>query len=64
MGMKKVYTCDICRDPVEVQFLKGVNFSGMKKFKLDMPQSTEGVHICIPCLRQLKEQLACWEEVK
>ena len=57
--MKKViYSCDICRDPADRVSLVGLNFSGMKRFKIDTVQSTDGVHICIGCLKQLQEQLA------
>lgn len=58
MGMKKVYSCNICRDETPMLSLTGLNFSGMKTFKLDTPQSTDGVHICDGCLQQLREQLA------
>lgn len=57
MGMKKVYNCDICRDEKSPEQLIGFNFSGMKKFKLDTAHSTDGVHACKDCLKQIKEQI-------
>lgn len=56
MGVKEVYNCNICRDDMPVNELVGVNFSGMKTFKLDSPRSTKGVHICFECLAQINEQ--------
>lgn len=57
MSKKITYTCDICRDETPKQQVMGCNFSGMKKFKLDTPESTDGVHICMSCLDQLRVQL-------
>lgn len=57
MGMKEVYNCDICREVKSKGQLIGCNFKNMKEFKLDVPQSTQGVHICKDCLKQLKEQI-------
>jgi len=64
MGMKKVYSCNICREEKKPDTLKGLNFSGMAKFKIDEARSTDGVHICLSCLSQLKAQLidADWLE--
>ncbi len=57
--MKKVtYSCDICRDETPKDQLMGCNFRNMKEFKLDTAASTDGVHICMGCLRQLEQQLA------
>lgn len=51
------YKCDICRDAIEnLQELVGCDFSGMKTFKLRGPRNTDGVHICLGCLRQICEQ--------
>jgi hypothetical protein len=57
MGMKQVYNCDICREEKSPGQLIGCNFIGMTKFKLDTARSTDGVHICKDCLKQLKEQI-------
>jgi hypothetical protein len=57
MSFRAVYTCDICRDETPIERLMGCNFSGMKKFKLDAPGTTKGIHICVGCLDQLQEQL-------
>ncbi len=57
MGMKQTYNCDICREQKIPNELIGFNFTGMKKFKLDHARSTDGVHACKDCLRQIKEQI-------
>ena len=54
--MKKIYSCDICRDEKSVGQLIGCNFSNMTKFKLDTPRSTDGTHICKDCLQQIVDQ--------
>lgn len=56
MGFKAVYNCDICRDEMPKARLIGCNFRDMKKFKLDSPESTNGIHICDGCLQQIVEQ--------
>jgi len=58
MSFKAIYTCDICRDETPRASLFGCNFSNMKKFKLDRPETTQGVHICVWCLDQLQNQLS------
>ncbi len=55
--MKKIYSCDICRDEKSVGQLIGCNFSGMHKFKLDTARSTDGTHICKDCLQQIADQV-------
>ncbi len=55
--MKKAYNCDICRENKPPTELMGCNFSSMSAFKLDTAHSTDGVHLCKDCLKQLKEQL-------
>jgi len=57
MSVKKVYTCNICRDGKETPELMGVMFSVNNIFTLGMPSSTDGVHICFDCLKQLKAHL-------
>ena len=57
MGMKKIYTCDICREEKSPEQLLGVVFEDLHKFKLGFPSDTDGVHICIECGKQLKELL-------
>lgn len=62
MGMKKIYDCNICRDIIEDrEGLLGLIFSGMKSFRIGNYGNTDGVHICAPCARQLKEQLNLFE---
>lgn len=56
MGMKKVYTCDVCRDKKEKYEVKGCNFKNLVRFRLDSPDSTEGIHICGYCLAQIFNQ--------
>ena len=58
MGMKKIYTCDICRDQVDPEKSFGVVFSGIKKFTLGGYGSTDGIHICYGCANQLSEHLS------
>ena len=57
MGMKKVYSCDICRDEVKDTDLYGVCFSNMRTFTLGGYGSTDGVHICKFCAKQLQTHL-------
>lgn len=57
MTKKTTYICDVCRDETPKADLMGLNFSGMKKFKLDKPESTDGTHICLGCLNQLQVQM-------
>jgi hypothetical protein len=58
MSARRVYKCDVCRDEIKgIERCYGVNFSGMKKFKLDDPMTTDGVHICFSCLQQLEVQI-------
>jgi hypothetical protein len=57
MGTKRVYTCDICRSEKSPGQLIGCNFTNMTQFKLATVYSTDGVHICKDCLKQLKEQI-------
>ncbi len=57
MSFKAVYTCDICREDALKANIRGCNFSGMRTFKISDAESTQGVHICIGCLDQLKAQL-------
>jgi len=56
--MKKIYTCDICRDTVKnINNLYGIKFSDMWQFSVCGYGSTDGVHICFDCAKQLREQL-------
>ncbi len=58
MGMKRLYSCNICRDelknPVESY---GLHFKNMTEFTLGGYGCTEGVHICFRCARQLAARL-------
>lgn len=58
MSFRAIYSCDICREETLKANLMGCNFSGMRTFKLAEAESTNGVHICVACLDQLREQLA------
>jgi hypothetical protein len=55
--MKKVYECNICRDPMPATELIGVVFKTNKAFELGSPHHTDGVHICFRCAGQLRAQL-------
>lgn len=58
MSMKKIYTCNICRDEVkDLNLLFGVHFSNNNYFTLDKYNSTDGVHICYNCAKQLRTHL-------
>jgi len=60
MGMKKIYSCNICRDEIENPTLMyGVHFSNLTQFTLGGYACTEGVHICFRCAIQLKKHLNC-----
>ena len=57
MGMKQVYTCDICREVKSPEQLSGVVFKDLHNFKFGLPSDTCGIHICKECKKQLKELL-------
>ena len=58
MGMRRIYNCDICRDEIkDPRNSFGVCFSNMTDFTLGGYGSTDGVHICYRCARQLREHL-------
>jgi len=57
MAMKKVYTCNLCGDSKEPNVLVGLNFKNMSEFTLSESSKTDGAHICLSCLKQLKEHL-------
>ncbi len=56
MGFKKIYNCDTCRDVKKVHELYGLNFKNLTEFTIDRAESTEGVHICKNCIRQIQAQ--------
>lgn len=61
MSIKTEWKCDVCSTYFRtrneaVNNLAGCNFSGMRKFKLDTIDSTQGTHICIHCLAQIYQQ--------
>jgi len=56
--VKKIYSCNICRDKIEVPVQSfGLNFSGLKTFTLGSYACTEGTHICYGCALQLYTHL-------
>jgi len=58
MGMKKIYSCNICMDEIEKPNESfGLHFSNLKEFTLGGYACTEGVHICYECARQLADHL-------
>jgi len=58
MTMKRIYSCDICRDEIKDPHNSfGVHFTNMTDFTLGGYGSTEGVHICYRCARRLKTHL-------
>lgn len=61
MGSKKRYWCNTCGTNYDerkeaLENLLGLNFSGMRKFKLGTIDETDGYHICIWCAGQISEQ--------
>ncbi len=58
MGMKKVYSCDICHHVKDPSVLIGLKFSNLTDFKFAMVNSTDGTHICDKCMLQLKREIA------
>lgn len=56
--MEKVYTCNLCREKVKPDRLMGLRFQDMYNFQLDEAKTTDGAHVCMRCLDQLKTQLA------
>ncbi|HXR93741.1 MAG TPA: hypothetical protein VN750_26045 [Steroidobacteraceae bacterium] len=58
MSFRAVYKCDICREETLKANLMGCHFTDLRQFKLMDAESTQGVHICIMCLDQLRAQLA------
>jgi len=58
MSFRAIYKCDVCREDTPKGDLMGVRFSGLRDFKLSTPESTDGTHICMRCLGQLREQLS------
>ncbi len=59
--LKKIYSCNLCGTDYHdwekrTHELIGLNFSGMRKFTLDKPESTDGYHICIWCAGQIVMQ--------
>lgn len=55
--MKKIYSCEICKEAKDPSQLMGCSFHSMYQFKLTDAKNTDGQHICIDCLSQLKHQL-------
>lgn len=61
MGMRRIYICNLCgheytKREDAMRELMGLDFSGMRKFKLDTIDSTDGYHVCIWCAGQIVEQ--------
>ena len=58
MSATKVYKCDICREKLKDNTrCYGLNFSNLVIFTVSTYLSTDGIHICYGCARQLKDQL-------
>jgi hypothetical protein len=55
MGMKKVYTCDICKCEMPEIDVAGFWFGTHEhEPKLISPILTENVHLCTKCMPQLR----------
>ena len=58
MGMKKIYTCNICREELKDPSKSfGLNFTNLYEFTLGGYGCTDGTHICFRCINQLYEHL-------
>ena len=61
MAMKKIYTCDICKERIidpDNSNIFGVRFhSGDERFTLGGYGCSRFTHICIECAKELKRQL-------
>ena len=58
MGMKKIYTCDVCGDEIDnLSDSFGVHFDSGKNFTLGGYGCTDGIHICYGCARGLRKEL-------
>jgi len=57
MSFRAIYICDICREETLKGNVMGVRFTDLRQFRLSEPESTQGIHICMMCLDQLREQL-------
>lgn len=61
MACKEIYSCNTCGTEYAnrgkaYEELLGLNFSGMRKFKLSDINATKGYHICIWCAAQICQQ--------
>jgi len=61
MATKEIYSCNLCGTEYDkyketLENIIGLNFSGMRKFKLDAPNTTKGYHVCKFCVAQIVEQ--------
>ena len=56
MGMKKVYTCNICEEEKEPSELHGCKFINNQDFNLVRASEVDGAHICDLCLEQMADQ--------
>ena len=65
MGMKRIYTCNICRERIDNPVESfGVYFTNLHDFTLGAYGCTDGVHICYRCAKQLQIHLNEPEIVK
>ena len=55
--MKKIYTCNLCLEQRDPSIMRGLHFSNMTDFTITKPDKTDGTHVCLKCLQQLKTQL-------
>lgn len=57
MSFKAIYHCDLCHEETLKGNLRGLRFTNLREFVLSDPEHTQGTHICIACLEQLRDQL-------
>lgn len=55
--MTRVYTCNICSEGKEPKDMYGIRWGDIDVFVIDEAQSTDGFHICVGCMSNLKEQI-------
>lgn len=52
--MKRVYSCELCRDEMPAIELYGLHFVNLKDFEIMHAASTDGVHVCARCMDQIR----------
>lgn len=64
MTMKKLYSCNLCGDEFNPNFLVGMRFAGAKKFEISYARQTDGTHVCFRCMDQIYTQQKQYDAVR